>query len=108
MTTPSRYSSPTYPYLATHANSVTGQNFARNTPVAYPSAIVNDGRPYLLPIEPADRCTVGETVAVVSRDGPIKISASALPIDKTGRMKPVQLMSALYHEQKPNAKRHQK
>jgi hypothetical protein len=64
-----------------------------------------DGRPYLQPIESADRCTVGETVAVVSRDEPLKMSASALPIDKFGRMKPVQLMSALYHEQKPSAKR---
>jgi|WetSurMetagenome_2_1015567.scaffolds.fasta_scaffold1021625_1 hypothetical protein len=60
------------PVLATRANSVTGQNFVRETPMAYPGAIVIDGRPYLLPIEPADRCTVGEAVAVVSRDGPIK------------------------------------
>jgi hypothetical protein len=41
--------------------------------VAYPSAIVTtNGRPYLLPIEPADRCTVGKAAAVVSRDKPIK------------------------------------
>jgi hypothetical protein len=56
-------------------------------------------------IEFTDRCSVGETVAVVSRDEPLKMSASALPSEKIGQMKPVQLMSALYHEQKVNAKR---
>jgi hypothetical protein len=35
-----------------------------------------------------------------------KMSASALPIDKIGQMKPVQLMLPLYHEQKSNAKRY--
>ena len=39
-------------------------------PIQVPSQ--TDGRPYLLPIETADRCTVGEAVAVVSRDEPIK------------------------------------
>jgi hypothetical protein len=36
-----------------------------------------DGRPYLLPIEPADRCTAGEAVAVVSRDEPKKVGLGA-------------------------------
>ena len=72
--------------------------------MAYPGAIAFDGRPYLLPIEIADRCAVGKAVAVVSRDEPQKKSASALPIDNIGRMKPIQLMLELYHERKLNAK----
>jgi hypothetical protein len=44
----------------------------------------SDGRPYLLPIEITDRCTVGDAVAVVSRDEPIKMSAPAHPIKKLG------------------------
>jgi hypothetical protein len=63
-----------------------------------------DGRPYLLPIESADRCTVGDAVAVVSRGEPKNVGLGA-PDDNIGRMKPVQLMSALYHEQKSNANR---
>jgi hypothetical protein len=42
-----------------------------------------DSRPYLLPIEIADRCTVGDAVAVVSRDEPVKLPASALPMIKS-------------------------
>jgi hypothetical protein len=36
-----------------------------------------DGRPYLLPIESADRCTAGEAVAVVSRGEPKKVGLGA-------------------------------
>jgi hypothetical protein len=79
MTTLSRHNSPTYLRSATRAKSVTQQNLTRKAPVAYPSAIVVDGRPYLLPIEPADRCTVGETVAVVSRDEPQKSVGHGAP-----------------------------
>jgi hypothetical protein len=47
--------------------------------VAYPSAITSDGRPYLLPSEFADRCTVGKAAAVVSRDEPIKNAGCGTP-----------------------------
>jgi len=47
--------------------------------VAYPSAITSDGRPYLLPIEFADRCTVGKAAAVVSRGEPVKNAGLGAP-----------------------------
>jgi hypothetical protein len=47
--------------------------------VAYPSAIIGDGRPHLLPIEFADRCSVGKAAAVVSRDEPVKNAGFGAP-----------------------------
>jgi hypothetical protein len=44
-------------------------------PIQVPPLI--DGRPYRLPIDPADRCTAGEAVAVVSRDEPKNVGLGA-------------------------------